>query len=193
MRDVQNLILPLQTVLPAPLPWRRVRRVALPMAVLIWALAVFWRAPMLLGQPRMVFVASPLTAVPFALVLAYGVAVIAVLFWVNAHRLRRVLRWNWERVIGAAALACVTPVAVFDWLPWILGGVTALLFVPKVAMGDLWGLGIVTLAVGLWYPVAALIVSGTRSRWLRFGLFCLMFWAGYAALVLFGGVWHFSL
>ena len=97
-------------------------------------------------------------------------------------------------MIGAVALAAVTPVAVFDWgMPWVLGGVAALLFVPKVATGDLWGLGIVTLAVGLWYPVSALIVSGTRSRWLRFGLFCLMFWAGYAALVLFGGVWRFSL
>ena len=46
-----------------------------------------------------------------------------------------------------------------------------------------------TLAVGLWYPVSALIVSGTRSRWLRFGLFCLMFWAGYAALVLHSSTW----
>ena len=181
-------------MLPPPLPWRWVRRVALPMAVLIWALAVFWRAPMLVGQPSMVFVVSPLTAVPFALVLAYGLAVIAVLFWVNRHRLHRVFRWNWGRVIGAVALAAVTPVAVFDWgMPWVLGGVAALLFVPKVATGELWGLGIVTLAVGLWYPVSALIVSGARSRWLRFGLFCLMFWAGYAALVLFGGVWRFSL
>ncbi|MEO5615675.1 MAG: hypothetical protein ABIR04_12265 [Cypionkella sp.] len=164
------------------------------MAVLIWALAVFWRAPMLVGQPRMVFVVSPLTAVPFALVLAYGIVAIAVLFWVNGHRLRRVFRPNLGRVIGAVALALVTPVAVFDWgLPWVLGGLTAMLWIPAIGTGDLWGLGIVALAVGLWYPVAALIVSGTRSRWLRFGLFCLMFWAGYAALVLFGGVWHFSL
>ena len=191
MRDVQNLTLPLQTVLPPPLPWRRVRRVALPLAVLIWALAVFWRAPMLLGQPRMVFVASPLTAVPFALVLAYGVAVIAVLFWVNAHRLRRVLRWNLGRVMGALALAFVTPVAVFDWLPWILGGLTFFAFEDLQSIGFI--LLVWTVATSLWYPVAALIVSGTRSRWLRFGLFCLMFWAGYAALVLFGGVWHFSL
>ena len=191
--DDEKLSLPLLPTLPPPLPWLRVRWVALPMAVLIWALAVFWRAPMLVGQPGMVFVVSPLTAVPFALVLAYGVAAIAVLFWGNRHRLRRVFRWNWGRVMGAAALALVTPVAVFDWVPWILGGLTAMLFVPMVATGDPWGLGIVLLAVGLWYPVAALIVSGTRSRWLRFGLFCLMFWAGYAALVLFGGVWHFSL
>ena len=180
-------------MLPPPMPWRRVRRVALPMAVLIWALAVFWRAPMLVGQPRVVFVVSPLTAVPFALVLAYGVAVIAVLFWVNRHRLRRVFRWNWGRVIGAVALAFVTPVAVVDGMPWILGGLTAMLLVPMVATGNLGGLGIVMLVAGLWYPVSALIVSGTRSRWLRFGLFCLMFWAGYAALVLFGGVSHFSL
>lgn len=191
MRDEQNLTLPLQTVLPPPMPWRRVRWAALPMAVLIWALAVFWRAPMLVGQPSMVFVVSPLTAVPFALVLAYGVAVIAVLFWGNRHRLRRVLRWNLGRVMGTVALACVTPVAVVDWLPWILGGLT--LFV----LGNLLGVGLLALvsavAAGLWYPVSALIVSGTRSRWLRFGLFCLMFWAGYAALVLFGGVAHFSL
>ncbi|MES2432313.1 MAG: hypothetical protein V4586_00630 [Pseudomonadota bacterium] len=191
--DEEKPTLPLLTALPPPMPWRRVRRVAWPLAVLIWALAVFWRAPMLVDQPRMVFVVSPLTAMPFALVLAYGVAVIGVLFCGNMHRLRRVLRWNLGRVIGAAALAFVTPVAVFDWVPWILGGVAAVLFVPKVTSGDLWGLGIVMLAVGLWYPVSALIVSGTRSRWLRFGLFCLMFWAGYAALVLFGGVAHFSL
>ena len=192
--DEANLSLPSQTALPPPLAWRLVRWVALPLAVLIWAVAVFWRAPMLIGQPRMVFVASPLTAVPFALVLAYGVAAIVVLFWSNRHRLRRVFRWNLGRVIGALALALVMPLAVFDWLPWILGGVAAMLFVPlAVSTGDLWGLGIVLLAVGLWYPVAALIVSGTRSRWLRFGLFCLMFWAGYSGLVLFTGVRHFSL
>lgn len=189
-----RLTLPAQPALPPPLAWRLVRRGALPLAVLIWVLAVFWRAPMLLGQPRMIFVVSPLTAVPFALVLAYGVAAIVVLFRSNRHRLRRVFRWNLGRMIGALALALVMPLAVFDWLQWILGGVAAMLFVPlAVSTGNLWGLGIVMLAVGLWYPVAALIVSGTRSRWLRFGLFCLMFWAGYAALVLFAGVWHFSL
>ena len=78
MMDEKNLILPLQIVLP--LPWRWVRRVALPLAVLFWALAVFWRAPMLLKQGGMIFVASPLTTVPFALVLAYGIATSAVLF-----------------------------------------------------------------------------------------------------------------
>ncbi len=141
-------------MLPPPLPWRWVRRVALPMAVLIWALAVFWRAPMLVGQPRMVFVVSPLTAVPFVLVLAYGLAVIAVLFWVNRHRLQRVFRWNWGRVIGAVALAAVTPVAVFDWgMPWVLGGVAALLFVPKVATGR---------TVGPWHcdACSGAVVSG---------------------------------
>ena len=128
MMDEKKPRLPLLTALPPPLPWRWVRRVALPTAVLIWALAVFWRAPMLAGQPGMVFVVSPLTAVPFALVLAYGLAVIVVLFWENAHRLRRVFHWNLGRVIGAVALAIVTPVAVFDWVPWILGGLAAVLF-----------------------------------------------------------------
>lgn len=166
------------------------------MAVLIWALAAFWRAPMLAGKPGMVFVVSPLTAVPFALVLAYGVAVIAVLFWGNRHRLRRVLRWNLGRVIGAVALAFVTPLAVLDWVPVILGGVMGAMLVAGGGEGVQWGLGFALILAGvavLWYPVSALIVSGTRSRWLRFGLFCLMFWSGYAALVLFSGVAHFSL
>ena len=184
----KNLILPLQIALPPPLPWRWVRRVALPLAALFWALAVFWRAPMLLKQGGMIFVASPLTTVPFALVLAYGIATSAVLFWANRHRMRGVLRLNRGRVVGALALAFVTPIAVFDWVPWIWGGL--MVFVS----GNLQGLGIMVLvwaaATGLWYPVAALIVSGTRSRWLRFGLFCLMFWAVYAAFVLFGGVAH---
>ncbi|MFC3183141.1 hypothetical protein [Cypionkella sinensis] len=181
-------------LLPPPMPWGLVRWVALPLAVLIWALAVFWRAPVLLGQQGVVFVVSALTAVPFALVLAYGIATLVVLFGVNRHRLRRVFRPNWGRVIGAVALALVTPFAVFDWLPAILGGVTAILFVPMaLSNGDVGGFGIVAVAVGLWYSVAALIVSGTRSRWLRFGLFCLMFWSGYAGLVLFTGVRHFSL
>ena len=102
--------------------------------------------------------------------------------------MRGVLRLNRGRVVGALALAFVTPIAVFDWVPWIWGGL--MVFVS----GNLQGLGIMVLvwaaATGLWYPVAALIVSGTRSRWLRFGLFCLMFWAVYAAFVLFGGVAH---
>ena len=181
-------------MLPPSMPWGLVRWVALPLAVLIWALAVFWRAPVLAGQQGVVFVVSALTAVPFALVLAYGIATLVVLFGVNRHRLRRVFRPNLGRVIGAVALAFVTPLAVFDWLPAILGGVTAILSVPMaLSNGDVGGFGIVALAVGLWYPASALIVSGTRSRWLRFGLFCLMFWACYAALVLFGGVRHFSL
>ncbi|OYU41244.1 MAG: hypothetical protein CFE33_04120 [Pseudorhodobacter sp. PARRP1] len=32
-----------------------------------------------------------------------------------------------------------------------------------------------------------MIFLGTRSCWLRFGLFGLMFWAGCAAQVMFGG------
>lgn len=173
------------------MPWRLVRTVALPLAVLIWALAVLWRAPMLGGQRDIVFVVSALTAVPFALVLAYGVAAIAVLVGVNRHRLRRVFQPNWGRVIGAVALAFVTPVGIFDWGPWILGGLSFFAFANLQSLGFMalvWAI-----AAGVWYPVAALIVSGTRSRWLRFGLFCLMFWAGYAALVLFAGVRHFSL
>ncbi|OYU41245.1 MAG: hypothetical protein CFE33_04125 [Pseudorhodobacter sp. PARRP1] len=115
MMDEEKLTMPLLSALPPPMPWRQVRRVAWPLAVLIWGLAVFWRAPMLVDQPRMVFVVSPLTAVPFALVLAYGVAVIAVLFCGNRHRLRR--------VIGALGLELGTPLALVDWVPVVLGGV----------------------------------------------------------------------
>ena len=41
-----------------------------------------------------------------------------------------------------------------------------------------------------WYPISCLIVSGTKSWLVRFGLFCLMSWSVYFAVVLWTGVGH---
>ena len=129
-----------------------------------------------------------LAALPFALLLALGLAVLIGLAVVNRHRWRAVLRPNRGRVIGALALGFVTPVAVFNWGPWIIGGMWLTLGFPALQAGRpsgfFFGLMVLTAAAALWYPFACLIVSGIHGRLMRVAVFALMFWAGYAAIIL---------
>lgn len=170
---------------PAATTYRRVRLIALGLSVLIWGAYVLLRMDDLPAQEGFVYAATPLTAIPFALILGYGLATIFGLLLANRHRLRGVLRLTRGHIIGALALALVTPMVIYDWLPWIVLGLLAFV----IPFGILPAV-ILTL---LWYPVACLIVSGTKSKLLRFGLFCLMFWATYSAQMLLFGVRHFSL
>lgn len=127
---------------------------------------------------------------PFAALLALGIAVLMGLAMANRHRWRAVLRPTRGRVIGALALAFLTPFVVINWGPWLLG--LFVLFTLTGAAGSglgqgLAGLGIFAAAVILWYPAACLIVSGIRGRVMRLAIFALMFWASYSAFLVFTG------
>jgi hypothetical protein len=130
-------------------------------------------------------------ALPFAAVLALGLSVVIGLTWANWDRLRNVLRPRRSRVLGALALGFVTPIGVFSWLPWILGGMWLQLGVPALfrgwPSGFFFGLMLIGVASVVAYPIACLIVAGVRGRVWRVAVFGLMFWAAYGGIILFQG------
>jgi hypothetical protein len=130
-------------------------------------------------------------ALPFATIFAFGVAVVITLAIANRHRWRVVLWWNRGRVIGAVALTFVTPFVVYSWAPWIVGPLYLTImqaaFMDDTPLLLLWGSAIVAAVCGFWYPVSCLIVSGIKSRWVRFAIFCLIFWSAYSLIILLVG------
>jgi hypothetical protein len=90
-------------------------------------------------------------------------------------------------------LASVTPLVVFSWVPFIVGGAAA--FFVGVALTEtnetmgaaLYVLALLVALTAVWYPISCLIVSGLASRWARVAVFCLMFWSAYGAIILVVG------
>ncbi len=176
-----------------PLDRTKVRLGAIVLTILLWGIYVLWRYPLIPDQVHgLMYRASPWVAVLLCIVPAYGLAVLVELIRANRHRLRALLRPNTGRILGAVALAFVTPVAVFGWLPWILGPFI-LIGISSGAVLVLLQALVVFLCVTLcWYPVSCLLVSGIQSRRWRFFMFCLMFWSGCALHILYMGVLRFS-
>gem|GEM_PF-1202860 len=149
------------------------------------------------GRPIVEVVPEGLGALPFAGVLAFGLAVVIGLAWANCKRWRAVLRPNRGRVIGALILGFVTPVAVYSWTPWIIGVIWLTLGLSSLQEGMLdvilFGVAMILGAAVPWYPVACLIVSGIHGRVMRVAVFALMFWAAYAAILLAVGTHKFTL
>ena len=161
-------------------------------AAICMAVRLWWVEPMPAPvQPK------EWMALPFAVAFGFGVAVVLSLAWANRHRWRVVLYPNRGRVIGAYALACVTPFAVFDWLPAILGGWVLIFGLSDLSGGNpltlIFGLVAMLLPALLWYPVSCLIVSGLKSRWVRVAVYSLMFWTAYSAIILMFGTQRFTL
>lgn len=122
----------------------------------------FWGGP---GDP------APLpVAILAALTLGH---VLAMILWLLSH-LRSVgigaFRPTQGRVISGLCLLLVTPIAVFDWLPWIVIGVAP---IALVSPDGFLLLGPIAFVV---YTLAAMIQHQTYQRkLLRFGLFSLYF------------------
>lgn len=142
---------------------------------------LFWRpGPNITGD---------VDALPFVLaivaiaVLGYGLAAIAALGWTSRFRLRTVLWPTIGKLIGAFALISVTPIAVFGGIPFVIG---SMFFFISLEIDGPGSIAFLIPIVGtlVWYPFSALIICGTRSKRLRIGLFCLMFWSCYAAHLL---------
>jgi hypothetical protein len=164
----------------------------------LMAARLAWIEPWLRAPGRRIYgrpVTDPqpegLAALPFAALLGLGLAVLVGLGWANRQRWRAVLRPNRGRVIGALVLGFVTPVAVYSWAPFILGGLWLFLGLPMIQEGSPGAFLAGTLAIGiasaLWYPAACLIVSGIHNRWARVAIFALMFWSAYSAFILVQG------
>jgi hypothetical protein len=163
-------------------------------------LAVFVLRIVLIEPWNTAIVPKGLAVLPFAALFAFGLSVVITLAVANRHRWRVVLRPNRGRVIGAIALALVTPLAIFSWLPSILGGwlvVWVMLATSKELVAALeffiFSLTFFLLAAALWYPIACLIVSGLTSRWARVAVFSLMYLSAYSAIMLVLGTQIFRL
>jgi hypothetical protein len=191
-----------RTIFDAPPPAPTKPQVSVPLllalTVLISAITfvarLWWIEPTF---PRIV--PKGLAALPFAAIVAFGLALVICLAVANRHRWRAVLHPNRGRIIGAAVLAFLTPFVVFSWVPWIIGG--AVVFLGSVVLSNdpqryslaLYGLAMLVAATAFWYPVACLIISGFRSWKMRVAVFALMFWTAYSASILTLGTMIFRL
>ena len=173
----------------SPATRKKIRLMAAVLSALIWGAYVFWHRDTLAADPALVYVPNAGTSALFATTLGYGLASIVGLTFANWRRMRALLRPNLGRILGALALIFVTPFAVVDWLPWIIGG---LFIFGTQSLANFVDIALKVWPLALWYVPACLIISGTKSKWLRFGLFCLMFWSALSALILTYGVTHFG-
>lgn len=185
----------------APTPKPKVSLIAVGVLALLIAAAcmavrLMWIEPLPAPvQPR------GWAALPFAVLFGLGVAVVLGLAWANRRRWRVVLHPNRGRVIGAVALTFVTPLMVFSWMPWILGGLLLAGLgyltnngLPQFSFADaLSFLASILVPTLFWYPISCLIVSGIKSRWVRVAVYSLMFWAAYSAIILMTGTQRFML
>lgn len=137
--------------------------------------SAFWGGP---GEPAPLFV-----AVLAALTLGHALAMV---IWLLKHSRSSGVggfRPTRGRVISGLCLLLVTPILVFDWIPWIVVGVA-----PFGAL-SIWIVGLIALVV---YTLAVLIQHQTYQRkLLRFGLFSLYFWGVYAFHILWHGAIEF--
>lgn len=129
-------------------------------------------------------------AIAASLVLGYGIAMLGWLLRATKGQVRYTFRPTRGRIIGAFCLAMVTPIVVFSYLPWVMGGLAPLM----LGSEPLFAIAIMLMATALTYPLAAMIVRHTYDRrWLRLGLFALSFWTAYAGHLLYSGEHVFRL
>ncbi len=129
-------------------------------------------------------------AIGATLIMGYGAAMLIWLVRQTKGQKLETFRPTRGRIIAAFCLTMVTPLVVFSWLPWIVGGTIPFLISPN----PLQGIGIILAGMCITYPLAAMIVRHTYQRhWLRFGLCALFFWTGYAFHILWHGAMVFTL
>ena len=82
---------------------RQVRVLAAGLSILIWGLYVALRMNDIRAARGVIYAPTHLSAIPFAVVLAYGMAAVCGLFLANRHRLAVVFRPNLGRVLEQIA------------------------------------------------------------------------------------------
>jgi hypothetical protein len=135
-----------------------------------------------------------------SLVFASGTALLLAILLQNRGRYRQVFRISRARLIGAAALAALTPLGIFSGVPWILLPMLVFLIAAASSTGaGLGGMAIpmmaatLVIAITLAYPIACLLVSGLRNRFLRFAGFTLVWWSAYCLVLMLFGLRKFVL
>ena len=178
---------------PAALPHRADRRTtALGMLAIflpLFALFLWWGFTHRAGGLFAVW------GIAAAILAAAGPAVVLAELLANVTRLHTVFHFHGSRVVHAALLGFVTPVAVINGFPTI-AGTTALVGVfgglgvgmslGESLRGILALLVVVPIAALAWYPVVCLLASGIQDHRRRFAAFVLLWWSLYGALALFG-------
>lgn len=165
------------------------RLIAVVLTLTLWAVFLVWRFPNIdPTNSQILYRPNLITSLPLCFVFAYGLSTLMSLFIANYDRLNVVLYPNTGRMAGAVILMLFTPVAMMDWIPWIVLGVVPFMIFRSTEEAAV----LVLLGFALWYLPSCLLVSGVKNRWLRFWLFCLMFWSACAAVILFSGVLHLS-
>jgi len=158
-------------------------------ALVLAAYQFFWRGTLMVGPPPVETVPQALSVL-LSFIVGYG---IAMLFWLinqTKGQIWPTFRPTSGRIIAAVVVAMLMPVVVFSYLPWIVGG----LLIFMMAGEPLVALAIAGAATAIAYPITSMIVRHTYDRRvLRFGMFCVMFWAGYSAFLLLFGVHEFSI
>lgn len=138
---------------------------------------------------------STFTVLPLAVLLSAALGILVSLFLSNKDRLAAVLRPSRARILSAIIMAGLTPVAVFNWMPWLAAAfIGAGLFPFGAGTAILDGLIVMIMSIialillsALWYLPSGLIISGVKSKPLRIALFALMWWGFYAAILLVNG------
>lgn len=172
--------------------FREVHITTVPITFIIWGLfMVVFRDWHMNGSPPL-YNPSPIVAVVLAWIVALALSVQTTLFRHNRKRLRAVLKPTLGRVLTAALMAGLTPFVIFNWMPWVAGGL-AFFGLLGTLNAFLW-INVSSLVLtAIWYLPASLIISGVAAKKWRFALFCLTWWACYAGLILTMGVLNFSL
>ena len=167
------------------------RSIALVLSGLVFAIyQVFWRPTFLTDHAKAAFRAPDAAPVPLLIalglsfILGYGLTLLGWLILRTKGQIWATFKPTLGRILGAFCLAMVTPLAVMSYLPWIFGGLIPFVFTEAPLLAS----GVTLLATALAYPFSAMIVRHTYDRrLLRFGLFCLVFWTGYAGHLLYSG------
>ncbi|WP_235260051.1 hypothetical protein [Octadecabacter algicola] len=158
---------------------------ALCLGGLIFVFYYLVRRPALMEYETTGKALPPIVAIACSLVLGYG---LAMLWWLITHtkgQIRETFRPTLGRIVGMIALTLATPIGVVSDLPWTVGRLIALVLPTMSLAGFTFLLGLLTITYGL----SAMIVRHTYERRLmRFGLFCLTFWAAYSCHLLYSGV-----
>lgn len=135
-----------------------------------------------------------------SLVFGAGAGLLVALVTLHRGRWRQVFRLSRARIIGALALAALTPLAVYGGIPWILLPTllfSAYPFLSGQASGSLallvFAPATLAVAIMIAYPISCLLVAGLRRKLLRFAGFTLVWWSAYCLLLLLLGVRKFVL
>lgn len=156
------------------------------LSIPIWLAYVLIRLPVMQQTPTEYrILPGPITSLPFVFLLALGIATLAVLTWQNRHRLRAVFRPNPGRVLCALAMFMVAPIVLFAGFPISAG----FGLIHQRSLGD----ALLLIPLISWYLASSLVISGIRARLLRVGIFWVLWWSCYSALVLTMGIAVFRL